>query len=213
LLLWSLFIKLYKHHTRFPSLSTALLSTEANKTVSRVIPLDKFGFLLFSLSEYVLMDLHCLGAMRVSVFTHMASAIAIFALIPCSHALFNWYESLRAFATYAPSSYSLPQGGYGGYTYPGFGPQPTQSPPPPVSGVATETSEPSAAEYNSRFCKFSCLNVLSFAHMKRNHSLSSFVPPSVVNGRLSIRHTSIYSYTYLRDPTYALGPIRHFSHT
>jgi hypothetical protein len=66
--------------------------------------------------------------MRVTILSGFIMKLTVFAFILGTQALPQWLNGLRRDLTYAPAAYNPvygPRDGVGGYSYGGYGPQPT----------------------------------------------------------------------------------------
>jgi hypothetical protein len=114
--------------------------------------------------------------MRLSIFTNVALSIVPFVSVPGSHALPRWMEDLRANAAYAPAPYNPDSGvasrGYGGYTYLGYGPQPTLVRSTASPSSTSETSKVSTVSSSAEVCGFPPLDM--FGPCLRDAHICSF---------------------------------------
>jgi hypothetical protein len=80
--------------------------------------------------------------MRVTVHSNFVMKFTVFVLIIGTHALPQWFNGLRRDLAYAPAAYNPeygPRNGGGGYSYGGYGPQPTVVTTPSFTSSSSET--------------------------------------------------------------------------
>ena len=81
--------------------------------------------------------------MRATILPGFVMKLNVFAFTLGTQALPQWLNSLKSDSAYAPAAYSLeygPQGGVGGYSYGGYGPQPTAVTTFSSTSISSETS-------------------------------------------------------------------------
>jgi hypothetical protein len=94
--------------------------------------------------------------MKVTILPSFIMKLTVFALTLGAQALPQWLNGLKRDLAYAPAAYNPvygPRDGVGGYSYGGYGPQPTVA---TTSSSTSSRSETSGTRIRSRAYAYNC---------------------------------------------------------